>query len=415
MIVFCAVSYSQQRIVISDNPEDQAHPSAILDLISENKGFLLPRMTEEQRNSINDPAESLFIFNTTSDCIDIWVNEWHEFWCLCPEPGKPIAKEPSEIKEFEFTASWSTAKNNSLETHYKVDVSQDSNFSSFVCGFKQKNVGKRNEYVISGLDPETQYYYRVYAENCCGRISKSSNVVSVETDEYDPCDDIKEVAFKYNGQDVVYRTVSTDAKQCWLDRNLGAVSYDVQEPRTHEPESKNDYNFYGDYFQWGRLDDGHQLLESYTTSELSSTDDPGHSSFITTSSDPNDWRQGQNNNLWQNDNGKIINNPCPEGWRLPTDEEWFREVGFGQNNEWKGSDDAFNSDLKLTVTGIKYSLNGLVYSDGVRGSYWSSTVSGINSRYLYIQSNSISIAGTSRASGFSVRCIIDNDNSDIFD
>lgn len=46
-----------------------AHSSAMLDVKSGSKGFLPPRMTTAQRNSIVSPAAGLVIFNT--DCVDL--------------------------------------------------------------------------------------------------------------------------------------------------------------------------------------------------------------------------------------------------------------------------------------------------------------------------------------------------------
>ncbi len=90
VLVYSLSSNSQQRIVISDKDDQQAHPSAVLELVSEDKGFLLSRMTEWRRDAIADPAESLMIFNTTNKCIEIWLDDdWQEFWCLEgyePEP-----------------------------------------------------------------------------------------------------------------------------------------------------------------------------------------------------------------------------------------------------------------------------------------------------------------------------------------
>lgn len=44
---------------------DSPHPSAILDITSENKGLLIPRMTTAQRDAIQNPAEGLEIYSTT--------------------------------------------------------------------------------------------------------------------------------------------------------------------------------------------------------------------------------------------------------------------------------------------------------------------------------------------------------------
>jgi hypothetical protein len=60
-------------------------PSAILDLQSTNRGFLLPRMTGEQRDAIVNPAEGLLIFNLTTGCIDYYFGgSWKAFCGTTP-------------------------------------------------------------------------------------------------------------------------------------------------------------------------------------------------------------------------------------------------------------------------------------------------------------------------------------------
>ncbi|MFA5195704.1 MAG: hypothetical protein WC401_07905, partial [Bacteroidales bacterium] len=98
--------------------------------------------------------------------------------------------------------------------------------------------------------------------------------------------------------------------EIWMDRNLGA---------SQVAASSTDSAAYGDLYQWGRGTDGHEKRNSVITITLATTDSPGHDDFITTSSSPNDWRSPQNDNLWQGLSG--INNPCPSGYRLPTDAE----------------------------------------------------------------------------------------------
>jgi uncharacterized protein (TIGR02145 family) len=46
--------------------------SSILDLTSTNKGLILPRMTTIQRNTIVTPVAGMVVFNTDSDCIEIY-------------------------------------------------------------------------------------------------------------------------------------------------------------------------------------------------------------------------------------------------------------------------------------------------------------------------------------------------------
>jgi uncharacterized protein (TIGR02145 family) len=49
----------------------QTEPSALFEIQSTDKGFLLPRMTEAQRDAIQLPAMGLMIYNKTSACVDI--------------------------------------------------------------------------------------------------------------------------------------------------------------------------------------------------------------------------------------------------------------------------------------------------------------------------------------------------------
>jgi hypothetical protein len=49
----------------------QTEPSALLDLQSTEKGFLMPRMTQAQRDSILQPATGLMIYNTSTGCVDV--------------------------------------------------------------------------------------------------------------------------------------------------------------------------------------------------------------------------------------------------------------------------------------------------------------------------------------------------------
>ncbi len=179
----------------------------------------------------------------------------------------------------------------------------------------------------------------------------------------------------------------------WMDRNLGA---------TQAATSSTDANSYGDLYQWGRRSDGHHCRNSATTTTLSSTDQPANGSFIIAPNSPFDWRSPQNDNLWQGVNG--VNNPCPSGYRLPTEAELETERLSWSSNNAQG---AFASALKLPMAGTRNFSNGSLNGVGTNGFYWSSTVNGVFSRFLYFLSGDADVGSGSRAHGYSVRCLKD--------
>jgi len=135
---------------------------------------------------------------------------------------------------------------------------------------------------------------------------------------------------------------------------------------------------------------------------LATSDTPGHGNFIIADSSPSDWRSTQNDNLWQGASG--TNNPCPSGYRLPTEAEWEAErVSWSSNN----AVGAFASPLKLPMAGLRKYKDGTLSDVGSIGFYWSSTVTGIFSRFLYFRSNIALVNRNYRAFGFSVRCLKD--------
>jgi hypothetical protein len=205
----------------------------------------------------------------------------------------------------------------------------------------------------------------------------------------------------FNG--FTYNLVTSATGEVWLDRNLGA---------TQVATSSTDHLAYGSLYQWGRGTDGHQLINwtgsttgtavNGTTTTLSTSDAPVDSLFIKMPNTPYDWRSGQNDNLWQGVNG--INNPCPAGYRVPTETELDAERASWSNNNAAG---AFASPLKLPLTGYRSHDDGVFVYVSTYGYLLSSTVIDIESRVLYFSSNASAMFPGRRGHGLSVRCIKD--------
>lgn len=237
--------------------------------------------------------------------------------------------------------------------------------------------------ILTGLAPNTTYYARAYATNSAG--TAYGNQISFSTI-------LDTMACLGVTAPPGYGIVGSSGK-CWLDRNLGA---------SQVATSSTDTNAYGYLFQWGRAADGHQIRTSNTTSTLSNSDTPGHGDFITSDVDPRDWRSPQNDNLWQG--VSCNNNPCPPGWRIPTEAEWDAERQSWGSNDAAG---AFASPLKLPMSGSRNRSSGALNNQGLAGAYWSSTVSNTDSRNLFFQSAYAATNYNRRAVGYAVRCIKD--------
>jgi uncharacterized protein (TIGR02145 family) len=182
-------------------------------------------------------------------------------------------------------------------------------------------------------------------------------------------------------------TVISGGGRIWMDRNLGA---------SQVATGVTDVASYGDLYEWGRANDGHQLRTASITATQSLTDSPVNSLFIVGAGD---WRNPSNNNLWQGVNG--INNPCPSGFRIPTKAEWEIEIASWSTQNKEG---AFASPLKLPTPGFRDNNGGGVMNGGLNGDYWASTIDGTNSFIMYIHVGAGTVSFP-RTYGFACRCI----------
>lgn len=212
------------------------------------------------------------------------------------------------------------------------------------------------------------------------------------------------VTFTYKGQQVTYTTVRGADGKVWLQQNLGS-----RQVATSMADSES----FGDLFQWGRWDDGHQNRNSATTTVPAINNPTGLSgitSFIL-GNNPAWWSTNASSDLWNGANASAITSevsvdPCKAigaDWKLPSQADWVAAVSA---EGMSSAANAFTSKLKLPAAGYRSQSSGGFTYVGERGYYWSGDVAVSGGKYLY---NSTGIAnpnsGGPRAQGQSVRCI----------
>jgi uncharacterized protein (TIGR02145 family) len=208
----------------------------------------------------------------------------------------------------------------------------------------------------------------------------------------------------------------------WATRNLAAHGKFVEKPED-----------YGALFQWGRAGDGHEQrtspsypndnadFENGVVSGAENFDVNGqivnthaaYGKFIKQADNPFDWRIPQDDALWNLGSEatpiKMVNDPCPAGWRLPT----YTEFATLDNGKWTNTPvfgyRFWNNDASIffPAAGYRDCINGMVYDEGEDGYYWSNTAAG-HSCYLSFGSDYFGIDGYFKTSGFSIRCVAEH-------
>jgi hypothetical protein len=236
--------------------------------------------------------------------------------------------------------------------------------------------------------------------------TKASTPLPMPEKEVEPglkTGDLGKVNLIYQGKSFTYTTVRASDGNIWLQQNLGSkrVANDLR-----------DEDGMGDLFQWGRWDDGHQLINDLNVRHTDSKTNPS----MLNKSGMNPfyydiinvwWSYGTIDDKWTaatpNDVSETVGcDPCKAlgaEWRLPTWDEFEKEI----NLEYK-SMGGYLTNLKLTLGGYKREEGSELIGRARAGMYWTSTAynNGIAVAYDNVSGK---FGGFHRGRGMSIRCL----------
>ena len=210
---------------------------------------------------------------------------------------------------------------------------------------------------ITELTPNTTYYVRAYATNGVGTSYGEQKSFTTKQQSFD--------GIEINGI-------------TWATRNVDFPGTFVEKPKDA-----------GMFYQWN--------LKTGWSSKNPMIDSNGGTTWNWSTPTGTTWKKE--------------NDPCPQGWRVPTRSELSSLVTSG--SEWTTLNGVkgryFGSDehiVFIPAAGFRNWEDGWLYSVGYSGVYWSSTPYGGEYAYfLSFEVDDVLMSYKYRASGCSVRCV----------
>ncbi|MCX6245298.1 MAG: hypothetical protein NTU98_11410 [Bacteroidetes bacterium] len=363
---------AQVKISTDNNPPDN---SAMLDVMSTNKGLLAPRMTYVQRNAIANPAEGLIVICTNGSSsgnpvISVYLTgKWLSLSSLCETPSNPATGTHISTCT-QITWNWNSVP---ISLGYKWNIINDY--------VSATDMGTNTTQIETGLTYNTAYTRYVCAYNGCGY--SASTTLTQSTPPWSCGCSITD-----SRDSKTYNTVLIGS-QCWFAQNLnvgtkvaGSVNQannSIIEKYCYDNNDAN-CNTYGGLYQWD------EAMQYSTT--------PG------------------------------VKGICPTGWHLPTDAEWTTLTTFLGGEAIAGGKmkEAGTTHWSSPNTNATNSSGFTALPGGYLNNFQEFTVLTYNAaicssteyaspyfwnRNLPYNGENVSRDGSYKSDGFSVRCVQD--------
>ena len=452
LLALAAAPLCAQTTMGSTSPD----PSAELHVQSTTRGLLPPRLTTAQRNAIANPAAGLLIFNTTLNCVEMnigtpatpaWgcINTTNTATAASATPTVCINTTITPITHTTtgatgigtatglpsgVTASWAsnTVTISGRPTvagtfNYSVPltgglgsaqatgtITVQTNTASAASSTPTVNIGTAIPSIThtttgaTGIGTPSGLPAGVTASWASNTITVSGTPNGSGGFTYiipltGGCGSVNATGTIRAAPNECGAWISLTTWKTFGCHNLGATT--SADPYTP------DWRLNGAYYQWGRK----AIAAPAPTSSSAGTGTVA----------------GWNNSnailgSWS-DGTKTSNDPCPTGFRVPTEQNWSAVASTTWNpvrsflGTWTDSATNYSSGLRigsgnsglfLQAAGTRESNNGFLTSRGSNGRYWTSTSvgNGQDADSAFFSSSSFRVDPYyARASGFSVRCI----------